>query len=201
MAYQNGYVLTGGIATGKSTVCSLLRIQGFSIVDADVIAREVLESSKAQIIKVFGPSILTDNLIDRKKLGSVIFADEEKREQLNAIMHPQIRAKIEMKAKELDKKGVPFILDIPLYFESGEYKAKMAVVVYTPKEIQLQRLCEREGLSEEEATKRVASQIDIEVKKEQADWVIDNSGNLKHLQAEVEKFVEFVRGEYAGIKI
>jgi dephospho-CoA kinase len=77
----------------------------------------------------------------------------------------------------------------------------MRVVVYTPKETQLQRLVNREGLSFEDAQKRIDSQMDIEVKKQKADWVIDNSKDLKHLQAEVEKFVDFIRGEYVSIKI
>lgn len=201
MAYQNAYALTGGIATGKSTVCSLLKIQGFSIIDADVIAKEELKNATGQIREAFGDDVFEQGRVDRKKLANLIFNSKQKREKLNAILHPRIREKIDEQAKLLDVKGIPFILDIPLFFESGGYECKMSVVVYTPKEIQLQRLINREGLSEAEANKRVEAQMDIEEKKLKADWVIDNSKDLKYLQKEVEKFVEYVRGEYASIKI
>jgi dephospho-CoA kinase len=201
MPYKNAYILTGGIATGKSTVCSLLKISGFSIIDADIVAKEELENSKEELKKAFGSSIFTDGVIERKKLAQIIFDSDEQREKLNSILHPKIRASISKQAEILDKKGVPFILDIPLFFETQGYAGKMNVVVYTPREIQLQRLCQREGLEKSQALKRIQAQMDIEEKKRRADWVIDNSKDLKHLQQEVEKFVDFIRGNYAGIKI
>lgn len=201
MAYKNAYILTGGIATGKSTVCSLLKISGFSIIDADIVARKELEKSSKEIIECFGEEILSDGSIDRKKLAKIVFNSQEQREKLNAILHPKIRCSIDKEASKLDKMGVPFILDIPLLFETNGYEGKMKVVVYTPKKLQLQRLCQREGLSKEEAQKKILAQIDIEQKRQMADWVIDNSKDLKHLQGEVERFVHFIRGEYAGIKI
>ena len=201
MPYKNAYILTGGIATGKSTVCSLLKISGFSIIDADIVAKEELENSKEELKKAFGSSIFTDGVIERKKLAQIIFDSDEQREKLNSILHPKIRASISKQAEILDKKGVPFILDIPLFFETQGYAGKMNVVVYTPREIQLQRLCQREGLEKSQALKRIQAQMDIEEKKRRADWVIDNSKDLKHLQQEVEKFVDFIRGNHAGIKI
>lgn len=201
MPYKNAYILTGGIATGKSTVCSLLKISGFSIIDADIVGKEELENSKEELKKAFGSSIFTDGVIERKKLAQIIFDSDEQREKLNSILHPKIRASISKQAEILDKKGVPFILDIPLFFETQGYAGKMNVVVYTPREIQLQRLCQREGLEKSQALKRIQAQMDIEEKKRKADWVIDNSKDLKHLQQEVEKFVDFIRGNYAGIKI
>lgn len=201
MPYKNAYILTGGIATGKSTVCSLLKISGFSIIDADIVGKEELENSKEELKKAFGSSIFTDGVIERKKLAQIIFDSDEQREKLNSILHPKIRASISKQAEILDKKGVPFILDIPLFFETQGYAGKMNVVVYTPREIQLQRLCQREGLEKSQALKRIQAQMDIEEKKRRADWVIDNSKDLKHLQQEVEKFVDFIRGNYAGIKI
>lgn len=201
MPYKNAYILTGGIATGKSTVCSLLKISGFSIIDADIVGKEELENSKEELKKAFGSSIFTDGVIERKKLAQIIFDSDEQREKLNSILHPKIRASISKQAEILDKKGVPFILDIPLFFETQGYAGKMNVVVYTPREIQLQRLCQREGLEKSQALKGIQAQMDIEEKKRKADWVIDNSKDLKHLQQEVEKFVDFIRGNYAGIKI
>lgn len=198
---SHAIALTGGIATGKSTVCSLLKIHGFCIIDADLIAKEELENSKDELRALFGDEIFSKNIIDRKKLADIIFTNPSKRQKLNSLIHPKVRAKIHEKALLQEQFKIPYIMDIPLFFESGEYDCKMSVVVYTPRKIQLQRLIQREGLSEDEAIKRVNAQMDIEKKKDMADWVIDNSKDLKHLQKETEKFIDFIRGEYANIKV
>lgn len=201
MSFKHAYALSGGIATGKSTACSLLKIHGFSIIDADIIAREELEKSKEEIRELFGAEVFQGGNVDRAKLASVIFDSTQDREKLNALLHPKIQQRIETLAKSLDEKGVPYIMDIPLFFESGKYSCKKTIVVYAPKDIQLERLVKRENFSLEEATKRVNAQMSIEEKRAKADWIIDNSKDLKHLQREVEKFVEYVRGEYENIKI
>jgi len=193
--------MTGGIATGKSTVCSLLKMHGFSVIDADVIAKKQLEDSKSELREIFGDVIFKDGKVDRKKLADIIFSSTEQREKLNRLIHPKVRAEITRQAKIKEKFELPYIMDIPLFFESGGYDCKMSMVVYTPKDIQLDRLVKREGFSLEEAKRRVEAQIDIEEKKTKADWVVDNSKDLKHLQNEVEKFVEYIRGQYAGIKV
>lgn len=201
MAFNHAYVMTGGIATGKSTVCSLLKMHGFSLIDADVIAKEQLESSKSELREIFGDDIFDGNEIDRKKLADIIFSSKVQREKLNTLIHPKVRAEINRQAELKEKFELPYLMDIPLFFESGDYDCKMSMVVYTPKDIQLDRLINREGLGVEEAQRRVDAQIDIEEKKNKADWVVDNSLDLKHLQNEVEKFVEYIRGQYAGIKV
>ncbi|MDA7847889.1 dephospho-CoA kinase [Sulfurospirillum sp.] len=201
MALNHAYVMTGGIATGKSTVCSLLKMHGFSLIDADVIAKEQLESSKSELREIFGDDIFDGNEIDRKKLADIIFSSKIQREKLNALIHPKVRAEINRQVELKEKFELPYLMDIPLFFESGDYDCKMSMVVYTPKDIQLDRLINREGLGVEEAQRRVDAQIDIEEKKKKADWVVDNSLDLKHLQNEVEKFVEYIRGQYAGIKV
>ena len=201
MKLNHAYVMTGGIATGKSTVCSLLKMHGFSVIDADVIAKEQLEVSKGELREIFGDEIFDVNEVDRKKLANIIFSSSTQREKLNTLIHPKVRAEINRQAKLKEKFELPYLMDIPLFFESGDYECKMSMVVYTPKNIQLDRLINREGFSLDEANKRVNAQIDIEKKKEMADWVVDNSFDLKHLQNEVEKFVEYIRGQYAGIKV
>ena len=201
MKFNHAYVMTGGIATGKSTVCSLLKMHGFSIIDADVIAKEQLEVSKGELREIFGDEIFEVNDINRKKLANIIFSSFIQREKLNALIHPKVRAEINRQAKLKEKFELPYLMDIPLFFESGDYSCKMSMVVYTPKNIQLDRLINREGFSLDEANKRVDAQIDIDKKKDMADWVVDNSFDLKHLQNEVEKFVEYIRGQYAGIKV
>ncbi len=201
MKFNHAYIMTGGIATGKSTVCSLLKMHGFSVIDADVIAKKQLEDSKSELRDIFGDEIFKNSEIDRKKLANIIFSSSEQREKLNGLIHPKVRAEISRQAKAKEKFELPYIMDIPLFFESGGYECNMSMVVYTPKDIQLDRLVKREGFSLEEAKRRVEAQIDIEEKKIKADWVVDNSKDLKHLQNEVEKFVEYIRGQYAGIKV
>lgn len=201
MKFNHAYVMTGGIATGKSTVCSLLKMHGFSLIDADVIAKEQLESSKSELRDIFGEEIFDENKIDRKKLADIIFSSSSQREKLNTLIHPKVRAEISRQAQLKEKFELPYLMDIPLFFESGDYDCKMSMVVYTPRDIQLDRLVKREGFSLEEAKRRIDAQIDIEEKKKRADWVVDNSEDLKHLQNEVEKFVDYIRGQYAGIKV
>ncbi len=198
MAFEHAYALTGGIATGKSTVCSLLKSYGFSIIDADLIAKECLNASKDELKELFGQSIFDNGIINRSKLADIVFGSNVQREKLNNLIHPKVRQEIKKAALKEDEVGEPYIMDIPLFFESGEYECKMSVVVYAPKEIQLNRLMKRNDFSEDEAKQRVDSQMDIELKKKKADWVIDNSGNLEQLKKETNKFVEYIRGQYAS---
>lgn len=201
MAFKHAYVLTGGIACGKSTVSSLLKANGFRIIDADKIAKEQLELHSKDVVNLFSEHICDDGVINRKKLANIIFNSKEAREKLNNLLHPLIREAIRQHSDELDEEGLPYIIDIPLFFESSGYDCKMSVVVYTPKSEQLCRLIKRDGLSEEEAMKRIDSQMDIEKKRELADWVIDNSSDLKHLQVQTRQFIDFIRSNYANSKI
>jgi dephospho-CoA kinase len=178
-------IVTGGIATGKSTVSKIFKEFGYEVVDADEIAHKELENSKDEIVKVFGSEILKDKKIDRKKLGSIVFSDTNSKKRLEEILHPKIRKSIEKTIQTLQKEGKKFIIDIPLYFESGEYKADKIVLVYAPKEMQLKRVMQRDKLTNEEALKRIESQMDIEKKRKMADIVINNTKDIKHLRDEV----------------
>ena len=190
--------LTGSIATGKSTVCNLLKLYGLRIIDADEIAHKVLDEEASAIAHLFGKEYVVDGRVDRKRLGKLIFNSKEQRLRLEKLLHPKIKAKILQEAKRQEHFKVPYIVDIPLFFETRNYpEIPKVAVVYAPKELQLQRLCKRERLSLEEAKKRIALQIDIEQKKRWANYLIDNSKDLKHLQNEVEKFVERLKDEYA----
>ena len=202
MPFNNAILLTGGIATGKSSVCNFLKLHGFDIIDADKIAHEVLEENVANIQKIFGKKYIKDGKVDRKKLGELIFSSKNDKKELENLLHPKIRKKIEEEALKLEKYKVPYIVDIPLFFETkNRYDIKPIVVVYSPKDQQLERLIKRENYDLLHAKERIASQIDIEKKKELADFVIDNSKDIKHLQQEVDKFLDFIRGKYADIKI
>ena len=186
--FQNAIVLTGGIATGKSTVSSLMALSGFRIIDADKIAHSVLDDSIEEIVRVFGERFIADGRVDRKELGRVVFADTQKRKELEKIVHPKIKAEIETQAKKQEALGKPYLIDIPLFFErEGVYDIEKTIVVYAPKEVQLERLIKREGLSETEAKQRINAQLPIESKREKATFLIDNSKDLHHLQNECER--------------
>jgi len=177
MAFEHAVALTGGIASGKSTACNLLRLYGLRVIDADAIARDILQAEAANVGRIFGSRYVVDGKVDRKALGALVFSDRDARKRLEELLHPKIREEIVRRSEEQDRLGGPYIVDIPLFFETGAYPIDRVVVVYAPREIQKERLIEREGLSEAEAEARLDAQIDIEEKKERATYLIDNSSN------------------------
>lgn len=201
MAYEHAIVLTGSIGTGKSTVSSMLQHHGFEVIDADKISKEILPLHVEEVRALFGENVIVDGRIDRKALGEIIFNDKNEREKLNALMRPLIREEIFRRSELLEVKQKPYIIDIPLYYESEGYDCKLVVVVYAPVEVQRKRLMVRENFTKEEAQKRIDAQIRIEEKKILADFLINNSFDMKFLESEIEKFIKFVRGKYANCKI
>jgi dephospho-CoA kinase len=197
MAYEHAIVLTGGIATGKSTVSALLKEQGFDIIDADIISKSILPLHIEEVEQLFGKNVVINGKIDRKALGSLIFNSKTEREKLNAFLHPLIREEIFRQSEILEQKQKPYIIDIPLYFESDGYDCKVIVVVYAPIEVQRKRLMIRENFTKEEAQKRIDAQISIEDKRIRADFLINNSFDRKFLNEEIEKFIKYIRGRYA----
>jgi len=196
MAYEYAIALTGSIATGKSTVASLLALNGMRVIDADIISHEILDASASWVDETFGKEYITNSKVNRTKLGTLVFADSAKKKVLEDFLHPKIRAEIEKRSIKQDSFKFPYLIDIPLFFENNAYDIQESVVVYTPADIQLERFMKRNGYSKEESLSRIASQFPIDDKKEKATWVIDNSKNLKHLQQEVEDFVEIIKGKY-----
>lgn len=191
--FNYALALTGSIASGKSTVASLLKLHGLQCIDADATAHEVLKDFTQDIANLFGEDYVINGEVDRKKLGNLIFTHTDQKAKLEAFMHPKIRERIIHKAKRFEKLAFPYLIDIPLFFETNAYDIKHSVVVYTPKAIQLERLMKRNKLSKQESLDRIAAQMDIEDKKQMANFVIDNRGNLRHLQAECEAFVEKIK--------
>ncbi len=188
---KNAIVLTGGIASGKSTVTALMQLYGFRVIDADKIAHSVLDNQSKEIENAFGSEYIKDGKVDRKALGSLIFANIQKRLILEEIVHPKIREQILSEAKKQESFNKPYFIDIPLFFErEGSYNIDRVLVVYTPKEIQLDRLIKREGFSKKEALDRINAQIPIDSKRERATHLIDNSKDLAHLQRECERVKE-----------
>jgi dephospho-CoA kinase len=183
--------LTGGIASGKSTVSSMLKELGFPVIDADQIAREVVkpgEEAYKSIVETFGRDILLENgEINRPKLGSIIFHDQEKRALLNKIVHPFVRRRMNEQKKALFEKGEKaVIMDIPLLFESKlTHMVDKTILVYVDADVQLKRLMRRNGLTEKEAQARISSQMPLFQKVPLADAVINNNGTIEETRKQL----------------
>lgn len=196
MAFEYAIALTGGIATGKSTVASLLGLNGMRVIDADSISHEILDANAAWVAQRFGEEYLSGTKVNRTKLGAFIFSNAEAKKNLEDFLHPKIREEILKRSQKQDSFAFPYLIDIPLFFENSGYDIKESVVVYTPSELQLERFMKRNGYTLEESKRRIASQMPIEEKRSRATWVIDNSKDLKHLQNEVENFVSTIKNKY-----
>jgi dephospho-CoA kinase len=177
--------LTGGIASGKSTVSAMFTDMGITVIDADIEARLAVEPGEKaynDIVSQFGTEILEENgTINRPKLGEIIFNNEEKRLLLNSIVHPAVRERMAQKraqAEAANEKAV--VLDIPLLFESKlTGLIEKIILVYVDEQTQLERLMKRNGFSEEEASARIKSQMPLKDKVSLADAVINNSGSIE----------------------
>ena len=187
--FKNAIALTGGISTGKSTVCNLFKLHGFLTIDADLIAHKLLDENSNKIATMFGEQYVENGKVLRKELGKIIFSNEENKLKLEALLHPLIKEQIIKESKIFEEQNKPYFVDIPLFFEKMSYPIPKSLVIYTPKEIQIQRLMKRDNIDEDEAKLKISNQMDIEEKRKLADMVIDNSQNLKHLQAEVERII------------
>ena len=185
MKFKYGVVLTGGIATGKSTTADIFRSYGVEIIDADKIGHETLEVYSEEINNLFDEDILIDGEIDRPTLGKIIFSNNKEREKLNEFIHPKIKQEIILRALSLENKERSFLVDIPLFFETNNYNEfDKVIVVYTTPEKQLEQLVSRNGFSKEEALKRINSQMNIDEKKLKGTEVIYNIRNLEYLKSE-----------------
>jgi dephospho-CoA kinase len=187
--------LTGGIASGKSAVATMLAEAGAKVVDTDLVAHQLMEPGQpvyAQVLAHFGETILApDGQIDRRVLGGIIFADATQRDQLNQIVHPGVKDALrqletELRAQETElaqsgaKKNFLLVLVIPLLYEVNmAHFVDKTIVVYCPEAVQKERLMARNGFSESEAQARIDAQLSIEIKAEKADEVIDNSRDLE----------------------
>lgn len=189
--------LTGGIASGKSTVSAYFAAHDIPIIDADKVAREVMETDElavAEIKETFGPEVILENgEVDRAKLGQIIFGNDEKRYQLNNIVHPAIQKRIKEKVDELKVAKEPLvIMDIPLLLE-GEYAKTVdeVMVIHVDQKTQINRLLKRNvELSYQDALDRINAQMSLAKKAEQADVVIDNSGSRAETYQQVEAWLQ-----------
>lgn len=191
--------LTGGIATGKSTVTEFLIEKGYKVIDADKIARKVVEvnyPAYKEIVKEFGVEILNKDLtINRTKLGSIVFNSEEKRKRLNSIVHPRVFQEISNLILNYCESEKIVFLDVPLLIEELDLFKKYNIyideiwLVYTDKEKQIERLMQRDNFTYEEAEKRISSQLPMKIKKKCADRIINNNKNIKELKNTVDDII------------
>lgn len=184
------YGLTGGIGSGKSTVVRMLRELGAHVLDADVIAREVVEPGTPGLKAVaerFPGVVGPDGLLDRAKLGARVFGDPKERAALNALLHPLIGQQFLLRTHALAERGVErLVYDAPLLIENRLHEGMDGVVlVWVPREVQKARLMARDGLDEAAAEARLAAQLPLDEKRQHATWVVDNSGNLEATRAQV----------------
>jgi dephospho-CoA kinase len=187
--------LTGGIACGKSTVSHMLVQRGAMLVDADRIAREVVEPGSRVLQTVaerFGADVLLpDGSLHRKRLGEIVFGNPQALKDLQNLMHPSIRALMRERMNQYERLHPDklVVVDVPLLYESGlEAMYEAVLVVYVPRPVQLERLMARDGMSLNEAEQRLNAQMDIERKRTLADILIDNQGNLAQTEDQVDKF-------------
>jgi dephospho-CoA kinase len=192
--------LTGGVASGKTAVSQVLKEEGAYIIDADQIARELVQPHKPawnELIKAFGKEILQeDGFIHRKKLADKVFADPKKRKLLNQILHPRIKEEMDRRTKEIGQKDPEAIvvIDAPLIVELGDHREmdKLIVVASTQTQ-QIERLKERDGIGPEEALRILSSQMPVEEKVNLADFVIRNEGSLEETKKRAKEVFKELR--------
>lgn len=193
--------LTGGIATGKSTVSGFLRLHNITIIDADVLAREVVEPGTRGLRKIvaeFGQDVLnSDGTLNRAKLGDIIFNNPAQREKLNSIIHPAVRRAMFWGVLRSWFRGDSVcVLDVPLLIEVGLWKwMGWVIVVHCSEQVQLRRLMNRDGSTEESAKARLRAQMPISDKVQYADYVLDNSGTMKDLELQMEELIKRMKSE------
>jgi dephospho-CoA kinase len=190
--------VTGGIATGKSTVDGLLAAHGAAVIDADLLAREVVlpgEPALAEVAQRFGWEMLqADGSLDRARLGALVFAEADARRDLERITHPRITALMQDRIAQALAGPAPLVaVDIPLLFENArESLFEGVLLVYAPRDVQVRRMRERNGLDADAALQRLAAQIPIDAKRDRATWIIDNSNGLEATSRAVDAWWEAV---------
>jgi dephospho-CoA kinase len=191
--------LTGGIASGKSTVAGILRRLGAAVVNADELAREVVLPDTPgwrEIVQTFGAGVLQpDRTLDRQKLRKIVFDDGAARKKLEAIIHPRVRALAEKRIKEHAGAGFEIVVyEVPLLFEGNlQDSLRPVVLVAAAHATQKRRLMERDRLSEADAEKHISAQMSLEEKRRLADYVIENDGELEDLERQVREILERIR--------
>jgi len=195
--FKYAIALTGGIATGKSSVSKIFEKEGFTVIDADSIAHQVLNDAAEDVVELFGEEVLYESGVNRKALGAIVFQDVQKRKALEALLHPLIYKKILQLSQKEDKKKKPYLIDIPLFFETGRYNTCRVIVVYATQSQQIERGMQRDQLPYKEILRRISAQIDIEEKCSKATYLIDNSGDETQLYRESMRIINEIKKDFS----
>lgn len=189
--FDYAYAISGGIGSGKSSVCKILSTLGYEVLDADKIAHRVLEKESKEVIEAFGEGIAKEGRgINRKALGEIVFKDKDKLEQLQNILNPHIYQELFSQCQKLEGERKPYFVEIALLFEQREVlNFKHKILITAPKDIILQRVQERDKLSESQILQRIASQLPNEEKIPYASEVIENDCDLASLRTKIEGWV------------
>ncbi|EPC8966169.1 dephospho-CoA kinase [Campylobacter upsaliensis] len=191
---KNAYFVSASIACGKSSFIKIANELGFESLSADLIANEITQKNAAVLTEMFLLNLDKEGKIDKKALANLIFKDKEAKEKLENFMHPKIREELLRKMQILEQKGRIFFVELPLFFESDFYQnLGKSVLIYAPKNVSLQRLMQRDGLDKDEALRRIKSQMDIEKKREMADFVIQNIGSYEEFRQNCVKFIKSLK--------
>lgn len=193
--------LTGGIASGKSAVSARMAERGALVIDADILARQALAQGSAglaEVVQIFGEDVLgEDGSLDRPGLGRIVFNDADARERLNSIVHPRVRAEA-ARLREQAEPGTVVVEDIPLLVETGQQdRFDVVVVVQAPEQERVRRIVENRGTTEEDARSRIAAQATDVQRAAVADVVLENSGSLDALHAQVDRLMEKLAAQAA----
>jgi dephospho-CoA kinase len=198
------YGLTGGIASGKSEAAQRFRARGIPVIDADKVGHAVIEpggTAEARVIRAFGPEIVEDGRIDRRVLGTRVFADPRELERLNAIVQPAIKEEIHRQCEVLEAEGHDLaIIDAALLGEDGKIADWLdgLVLILAPDAVRLERLVALRGLSLEEAKRRIRAQTPPESKVPLATWVLNNGGGLEDFRTDVDALIDEIRAHRPG---
>ncbi|HDZ5304256.1 TPA: dephospho-CoA kinase [Campylobacter upsaliensis] len=188
------YFVSASIACGKSSFIKIANELGFESLSADLIANEITQKNAAVLAEMFLLNLDKEGKIDKKALANLIFKDKKAKEKLENFMHPKIREELLRKMQILEQKGRIFFVELPLFFESDFYQnLGKSVLIYAPKSVSLQRLMQRDGLDKDEALRRIKSQMDIEKKREMADFVIENIGSYEEFRQNCVKFIKSLK--------
>ncbi|EKC3559135.1 dephospho-CoA kinase [Campylobacter upsaliensis] len=188
------YFVSASIACGKSSFIKIANELGFESLSADLIANEITQKNAAVLAEMFLLNLDKEGKIDKKALANLIFKDKKAKEKLENFMHPKIREELLRKMQILEQKGRIFFVELPLFFESDFYQnLGKSMLIYAPKNVSLQRLMQRDGLDKDEALRRIKSQMDIEKKREMADFVIENIGSYEEFRQNCVKFIKSLK--------
>ncbi|EAL1702268.1 dephospho-CoA kinase [Campylobacter upsaliensis] len=188
------YFVSASIACGKSSFIKIANELGFESLSADLIANEITQKNAAVLAEMFLLNLDKEGKIDKKALANLIFKNKKAKEKLENFMHPKIREELLRKMQILEQKGRIFFVELPLFFESDFYQnLGKSVLIYAPKNVSLQRLMQRDGLDKDEALRRIKSQMDIEKKREMADFVIENIGSYEEFRQNCVKFIKSLK--------